>query len=319
MNSDSFVSVVYLVEGRAASLYEKVCKMQVELGAHYSDYEVVIIGQGSIMDTEDSAAVHEILERLPSVRYIQLAGTVSRDVAWAAGLENAIGDFVVLFDHEADPIEVVPAVVALCKSGYDVVVGTAKTRRTLAYAAFRYFADRLLRAIEYRLPKDASSLRCLSRRAVNAVTSTGRFHHQFYLRIQKTGYPSTAYRYVYESSSFGEKSLMKGIYQLLQLMVFNSVRPLRWMSVLGFLGSSVSLLFAIYSVVIHLISSNVVPGWTTVVLSVSTLFMLQFIMMAFFGEYLIRLLDDRSERADYAVAFEHNSAMMVNHNRVNVL
>lgn len=319
MNSDSFVSVVCLVETNATTLYSKISEVQAELGALYADYEVVIVGQGSIMDTGISAAIDEILDKLPSVRYIQLVGTVGRDVAWAAGLENAIGDFVVLFDYEVDPIPVVPAVVALCKSGYDVVVGTAKRRRTLAYAAFRYFADRLLRAIEYELPKDASSLRCLSRRAVNSVTSTGRFHHQFYLRIQKTGYPSIAYQYKYGSPYSGEKSLMKGIYQLLQLMVFNSLRPLRWMSLLGFLGSSVSFLFAAYSVLIHLISSNVVPGWTTVVLSVSTLFMLQFIIMAFFGEYLIRLLGDRSERAEYSVAFEHNSAVMLNQNRVNVL
>ena len=47
--------------------------------------------------------------------------------------------------------------------------------------------------------------------------------------------------------------------------------------------------------------------------------MMQFIMMAFFGEYLGRLLDDRSEQADYSVVFEKNSAVMVNQDRVNVL
>jgi hypothetical protein len=51
----------------------------------------------------------------------------------------------------------------------------------------------------------------------------------------------------------------------------------------------------------------------------SALFMMQFIMMAFFGEYLGRLLDDRSEQADYSVVFEKNSAVMVNQDRVNVL
>ncbi|HHC0896821.1 TPA: hypothetical protein ACOSFN_000165 [Escherichia coli] len=51
----------------------------------------------------------------------------------------------------------------------------------------------------------------------------------------------------------------------------------------------------------------------------STLFMLQFIMLAFFGEYLSRLLDDRSEQAAYSVVFEKNSAVMINKDRVNVL
>ncbi len=80
-----------------------------------------------------------------------------------------------------------------------------------------------------------------------------------------------------------------------------------------------SFLLATYSVLIHLVSNNIVPGWTTVVLSMSMLFMFQFIMMAFFGEYLIRLLDDRRERGDYSIAFEKNSMVMVDQDRVNVM
>ncbi len=299
--------------------HDEISAMQKELNDRYSDYEIVIIGQGAIMDSAASRNIGDMLKTLPSVRYIQLVGTVSLDVAWAAGLENAIGDFVVLFEHATDPVSVVPEVVELCKSGYDVVVGTAVQRRTLAYRAFRYFADRLLRAIDYQLPKNATSLRCLSRRAVNAVTSTGRFHHQFYLRIQKTGYPSVAYNYQRNSPLTGEMSLAQGVYRLVQLMVFNSLRPLRWMSVLGFLGGLASFILATYSVLIHLISNNVVPGWTTVILSMSMMFMFQFIMMAFFGEYLSRLLDDRSERGDYSIAFEKNSLVMLNQDRVNVM
>ncbi len=319
MKSDSFVSVVYVIESGAPLRHEEISVMQKELNDRYSDYEIVIIGQGSIMDSSASEDLSQMLKSLPSVRYIQLVGTVSLDVAWAAGLENAIGDFVVLFEHGADPVSVVPEVVEICRSGYDVVVGTAEQRRTLAYRGFRYFADRILRAIDYQLPKNATSLRCLSRRAVNAVTSTGRFHHQFYLRIQKTGYPSVAYGYCRCATKPGEKSLAQGVYRLVQLMVFNSLRPLRWMSVLGFLGGLGSFVLATYSVLIHLISNNVVPGWTTVVLSMSTMFMFQFIMMAFFGEYLSRLLDDRSERGDYSIAFEKNSLVMLNQDRVNVM
>jgi len=319
VKSDSFVSVVYVVEAGSPLRYEEISAMQGELNARYSDYEIVVIGQGAIMHSSVSRDISEMLKHLPSVRYIQLVGTVSLDVAWAAGLENAIGDFVVLFNHEMDPISVVPDVVELCRSGYDVVVGTAERRKTLAYAAFRYFADRLLRAIDYQLPKNATSLRCLSRRAVNAVTSTGRFHHQFYLRIQKTGYPSVAYRYQSTSPLAGEKSLVQGIYRLVRLMVFNSLSPLRWMSVLGFLGALAAFVLATYSVLIHLVSNNIVPGWTTVVLSMSVLFMFQFIMMAFFGEYLGRLLNDRSDRGDYSIAFEKNSVVMVDQDRVNVL
>lgn len=182
-------------------------------------------------------------------------------------------------------------------------------------------ADFILKRVGYSLPRDATGLRCLSRRAVNAVTSTGRRHHQLPMRIQKTGYPQTAYNYTLLSTGRPgiPRSLLAGVAGLLRLVVFNSSSPLRWMSGLGLLGSFSAFVFAMYSLLIHLVKGNVVEGWTTTILFISVLFMMQFVMMAFFGEYLGRLLDERGEQADYSVVFEKNSAVMVNQDRVNVL
>ena len=318
MKSDSFVSVVLVAERSISGIGVAIEAIQGELDARYSDYEVVVIAQGPVTDSLTGTEESLIL-RLPSIRYVQLASRVSADVAWGAGLENAIGDFVVLFDQKRDPVSVIAAVVNACKSGFDVVVGVAKQPSTLAYKTFRLAADRVLGAVEYHLPRNATSLRCLSRRAVNSVTRTGRFHHQFYMQIQKTGYPSCAYAYDFLSGASSEKSLVRGFRDLMRLLVFNSSKPLRWMSGMGLVGSCAAFLFASYSVLIHLLNGNVVQGWTTTILFMSLLFMIQFVMMAFFGEYLGRLLDDRSEHADYSIVFEKNSMVMVNQDRVNVL
>lgn len=319
MKSDSFVSVVLVVGQPTTTLHEAVMQIQSDLDRRYSDYEIVLIAQGPMLDSVSSGLVNVMLKQLPSVRYIQLAAHVHTDVAWAAGLENAIGDFVVLFDYLVDPLSAISEALNTCKSGFDVVVGVAKQPPPLAYRVFRACSDRILEAVDYRLPPNSTGLRCLSRRAVNSVTSTGRFHHQFYLRIQKTGYPSCAFSYELRPGGGAEKSLARGFRHLVRLLVFNSSRPLRWMSGLGLMGSCAAFLFAAYSVLIHLVSGNVVQGWTTTILFMSMLFMLQFIMMAFFGEYIGRLLDDRSEQADYSVVFEQNSTVMVNQDRVNVL
>lgn len=319
MKSDSFVSVVLVLEDKGTQLHDTLGRIQHELDRLYSDYEIVLIAQGPVPEASGGAPEDQVLKSLPSVRFIQLAARVHHDVAWAAGLESAIGDFVVLFDHRADPISAISDIVSACKTGFDVVIGVAEQRKTLGYKLFRHFADRLLGAVEYYLPRNATGLRCLSRRAVNSVTRTGRFHHQFYMRIQKTGYPSCAHKYSQLTETAPAKSLIRGFRDLVRLLVFNSSRPLRWMSALGLGGSFAAFLFAAYSVLVHLISGNVVQGWTTTILFMSVLFMMQFVMMAFFGEYLGRLLDDRSEQADYSVVFEKNSAVMVNQDRVNVL
>jgi hypothetical protein len=318
MKSDSFVSVALVVEQPLSSIAINLLEIQQELDEHYTDYEVVVVGRGA--NTQFSAADSEILQRLPGIRYIQLASWVQEEVAWAAALENAIGDFVVLFSQGCDPVKAIHETVAVCKAGSDVVVGVAAERHSVIYRFLRRLSGRILRSVDYCLPDNATSLRCLSRRAVNSVTQTGRLHHQLIMRIQKTGYPETAYSYQHLAHPGRESySLLSGVRRLVRLMVFNSSRPLRWISEIGMIGSVLAFLIALYSILIRFVRGHVIEGWTTTILFMSALFMLQFLMMSFFGEYLGRLLDESSNRQLYSVVFEKNSLVMVNQDRINVL
>lgn len=319
MKSESFVSVVLVKYQPLADIENILGPIRCELDLRYSDYEVVVIGQGpaTTFTQQDEA----VLRNIPSLRYIQLSSRVKLDVALAVALENAIGDFVVIFNPDEDPLHAIHEVVSICKSGSDVVVGVAKQSRTLAYKMFRSIADGVLRLVDYSLPRDATGLRCLSRRAVNAVTSTGRFHHQLSMRIQKTGYPLKVFKYTLQHTNrlSSSRTFLVGVRDLLRLLVFNSTSPLRLMTGLGFFSSFAAFLFAVYSLFVHIINEKVVEGWTSTVLIMSAMFMMQFIILAFFGEYLGRLLDERNEYADYSVVFEKNSSVMLNQDRVNVL
>ncbi len=318
MKSDSFVSVALVLKEPLSSIGGNLQQIQQELDGNYTDYEIIVVGRG--VNTQFTIADSEVLQCIPGIRYIQLSSWVPEEVAWAAALENAIGDFVVLFTQRADPVRVIHETVAVCKSGYDVVVGVADQRHSLTYRACRSLSDRILRSIDYCLPRNATPLRCLSRRAVNAVTQTGHLHHQLVMRIQKTGYPQIAHPYeLLVQPGRTSWPLFGGIRRMMRLLVFNSSQPLRWISETGLIGSFLAFLIALYSILIRFVHSHVIEGWTTTVLFMSFLFMLQFFMMSFFGEYLMRLLDERSDRCDYSVVYEKNSLVMVNQDRINVL
>lgn len=140
------------------------------------------------------------------------------------------------------------------------------------------------------------------------------------MRIAKSGYPQSTYSYsLIADNGKKQRTLYQGIRQGIRLLIFNSTSPLRWMSGLGLMGSFLGFVFAAYSLLIRLFKDNVVEGWTTLVLFSSILFMLLFLILAFFGEYLGRLLDDRSEQHNYSVVYEKHSSVMVNENRCNVL
>ncbi len=318
MKSEPLVSVVMLIEPPLYAHEPLLQAIQAELEKHYSDYEVVVVAQGPVLGAV-YAQDETLLQKIPGLRYIQLAARVYPHAALAVGLENAIGDFNVIFDPKLDPVSAIAGTVAMAQSGMDVVVGVATHPSTWLYRLFRPMSNGLLSAVDYLLPRNATGLRCLSRRAMNAIILTGRSRHQLYMQIQKTGFPQGIYHYDLLSSQTKPRSFFMGLQDMMHLLVFNSTRPLRWMSAIGLLGSFSAFLFAVFSLLIHLVKSHVVEGWTTSILFMSILFMMQFVMLAFFGEYLGRLLDDRAETVDRSVAFEKRSAVMVNRDRVNVL
>ena len=263
--SESFVSVVAVLGADTAGTVEKVPEIVSYLRDRYSDFEVVLVAKKS-SESEAEKLVQPLLKTVPCIRYLQLTDDGPNDVAREAGLENAIGDFVVLMDPKYDPIDLIGRAVTMCREGTDVIVGVSALKHSLSYNMLRPVSQLLLRLADYRLPRNASHFRCLSRRAANAVTQSGKAHQLFYMRIQKTGYGFRTMEY--ESLCSDGRSFWHALRKLLKLMVFNSQSPLHLLSGLSFAASLVAFLFAVYAVVIKLFLYGVVDGWTSTFLAI---------------------------------------------------
>ena len=137
------------------------------------------------------------------------------------------------------------------------------------------------------------------------------------MRIQKSGYQANELRYV--SHATQPKTFAKGFREVMRLMVFNSFAPLRLMSVLGLTGSTLACLISMYAVIVRFVKDDVVSGWASTVLLISLIAVVQFVILSFISEYLVRLLTEHGRQNDYSVVFEKNSSVMVNQDRINVL
>lgn len=314
--SQFFVSLVMVIDAERIGGLHLLSSVQKYLEERYTDYEVLLLVKRSAQAVVQSQ-ISDLLEKIPSVRYLQLSNNVPDDVALAAGMENAIGDFIVLFDPVSDPLEIIDQSIETCRSGSDVVVGTSKTSSTFFYSLIRPLVNWLLSSIDYKLPRNATSFRCLSRRAANSVMAIGSFHQQFFMRIQKTGYQAAELKY--QSFSKTRKTFMKGFRDMMRLMVFNSFSPLRFMSALGLVGSTMACLISLYAVIIRFLKDDVVSGWASTILLISFISVIQFVILSFISEYLVRLLTEHSRHDEYSVVFEKNSSVMVNQDRINVL
>jgi glycosyltransferase involved in cell wall biosynthesis len=317
MKSEAFISVVLVVQNQTEQLMNYLVKLSPYLEQQYSDYEIVIIDQNSNGDIEikllDSLSIHQ------SIRHIRLSQEVSTDIALAAGIENAIGDFVVNLNIESDDVELVHHLVEKGLVGNDIVICVSKKVTSFLYKKVRAVSTWLLQSVGYSLPNNSTGTFCFSRRAINAITESGRFYCKLHMRMANIGYSL----YTFDADNYitnpKTKNITGGVIETMHHMIFNSTKPLRWMSFLGFTGSLMAMLFSFYSLIANVINDQVVQGWTTTILFMSLLFAILFIMLSFFGEYLARLLNDRSEHKEYNVIYERNSSVMLNENRSNVI
>lgn len=285
------------------------------VAAQFEDFELIVVTQPGMELLEQELRLE--MKQLESIRHLRLATLVADDVAVSAAIENAIGDFVVVFAPEADPVAVIADVVQICRSGTDIVVGVAPQTRGALHALLHPGVHALLRRIGYDLPPDATRLRCLSRRAVNAVTQAGRFHHQLFVRMQKTGYPAAFHDYRLRPGS-PVPGLSEMMREALRLMVFNSTRPLRWLAGAGLLLAGVCALTGAWRFTAALYTQGQWSAADFAMTVLSVMGALMFALLAFLGEYLGRLLDERGEQFVYAVSDEASSSVMLNQNRFNI-
>jgi polyisoprenyl-phosphate glycosyltransferase len=291
--------------------------LQMHLAQRYSDYEIVVIDQNT--HNFPPLVKEHILKNISSIRWLNLSFQVTLDTALGAGIENAIGDSVVLLRPTVDPISVVSDMIAMSLVGHDVIIGTAISPQTLGYRVARMMSNQFLKYINYRIPKNATPVRCLSRKAINTVLRTGNLNQQFYVKVSDAGYTPKVYPYkLMHEAMLTKRTFFTGLSSSVQFMIFSSTIPLRWISLLGILGSVSAFIIAAFSIVVNFIKNDVTEGWSSMVFFSSFLFMLLFVILAFLGEYMARLLNELSSQKKYYISNEQTSSIILDADRPNV-
>ena len=273
-------------------------------------WEVIFVNDGSRDNSLE--LLKELAAREPRYKVLSFARNFGHQMAITAGIDRADGEAVVVMDADLqDPPEVVKAMVAKWREGFDVVYGVRSQRhgetwfKKLTAAVFY----RLLRAMlgGVSIPVDAGDFRLMSRQVVLTLRALREQHRFVRGMVAWIGFRQTAVTYERPARFAGETKFP--LRKMLRFAIdgitsFSSV-PLRFATWLGVLaGWSRSSAASGRST--RRSGARRVAGWTTIMILVALGSSAQLLMMGILGEYVGRIYEEVKRRPLYIVGEEIN-------------
>ncbi|QAY68527.1 glycosyltransferase family 2 protein [Paenibacillus protaetiae] len=268
-------------------------------------YELIFINDGSRDQSAD--LIRGICLQDSRVKLIDFSRNFGHQLAITAGMDYAGGDAIIIIDADLqDPPEVMLAMIAKWKEGYDVVYGKRLQRKGETWfkktTASMFY--RLLRSMtNVEIPVDTGDFRLIDRK-VNDVLSRLKEKNRFVRGLVSwVGFRQTSVEYVREERFAGETKypLRKMISFALDGITSFSYKPLKLASYLGFILSVLSFIYLVVVLVQKLFFDGQMPGWTSIV-AINLLFNgIILILLGVMGEYIGRIYDESKDRPLYIV------------------
>lgn len=300
------LSVIVPVFNEADNLEALVARLVPVLERVAASHEIVFIDDGSSDNSmEKLRALHALDHRCRTVSFSRNFG---KEIAIAAGLDHARGQAVVIIDADLQhPPEVIETFVARWREGYKNVYGTridrnadSPLRRMLTrrfYSIFETFG-------ETGLPDGAGDFRLLDRQAVEALKSMGeraRFSKGLYAWIgfKSIGVPFEVAERHSGTTKFSYGKLTR--FALDGLMSFSTL-PLKIWTYIGLVVSAFSLAMALYYILQTIFHGIDVPGYASLIVSITFFAGVQMLSLGILGEYIGRIFAEVKRRPLYLVA-----------------
>ncbi len=293
------------------------------LSPRYANFEIVLVDDGSTDTTR--SVVSQILKNLDCIRYLRLSRPTGREIAVTAGFETAIGDFIVVILPEFDPVSLIPEMIERSRLTGALVLGRVPeglyqgTYEKL-HAAFIWVCDRLL---GIHLIPNTTYFMVLTRQILNSVNQIRDKFRYVKTLSQQMGVQTEIldYELVKRRGKSWRRSFYESLNLGIDLIVSNSIRPLRYVSLLGLLVSGVYFLYFGYIAVIALFKDNVAEGWITLSIQNALAFFTLNIILATICEYIGRILLEGKDRPFYFIVEEKNSSVMIvdQSSRINIV
>jgi glycosyltransferase involved in cell wall biosynthesis len=310
--ADVFVSIVAVVDAATDGIAGTVTNLYREVSTRYENYEIILVDNG--LRPAELIALREALRQLACIRVLRLTRRFPIDSAIFAGLEAAIGDYIVVMSPGNDPLENIARIIQLNQDGSDIVQGVSSAPiggswvSRIGRNVFYWYNRRYLRV---DIPTRATLSFGFTRRAVNTLTATARSHRYLRHLVRHVGYQIAEFTYEPEKGTVRQRTMKSGYIEAVEMISSYSTHPLRAITVLGALTALFNLIYAVYVIVIRLAVADVVQGWTTTSLQLSLMFFVICTVLAVQSEYIGRILTETRREPSYVIMEELESETLI--------
>lgn len=246
----------------------------------------------------------------PLVCGLKLSHNSGHQQALWAGLEWAAAHAAAAVSIDADLQDDARSVVGMVDAwhgGADVVYGVRRERKSDTFFK-RHTAQafyRLMNALGGEVVYNHADFRLMSRRALQALAAYP--ERNLFLRgmVCALGFPTAKVYYDRKERMAGESKypLSKMVSFALDGITSFSVRPLRYIAMLGLLFILISVAAIVYGVSMHC-RGNTIPGWTSLLVSVWFIGGSILLALGIIGEYVGKIYKEVKRRPRYFVEAE---------------
>jgi glycosyltransferase involved in cell wall biosynthesis len=300
------ISVVIPLFNERANLGPLAERLLPALAATGLRFEAIFVDDGSQDGSLDE--LRRLCAVEPRFRAVSFSRNFGKEVAIAAGLDEARGRGVVIMDADLQhPPEVIALFIEKWREGYKNIYGVRRDRATdpkLRSVLTEMFYRLLDRFGDVTLPEGAGDFRLLDRQAVDALLTMrerARFNKGLFAWI---GFRSIGVPFEVESRASGRSKF--SLAHLLRvaldgLLSFSSI-PLKVWTFVGLAISAFALSMAAYYWARTMLFGVDTPGFPTLVVSIAFFSGVQLLSLGVLGEYVARIFNEVKGRPLYLIA-----------------
>ena len=297
----SIIVPVYFESASVIKPYEAITNIMVKQDY---DYEIIFVDDGSL----DDSLVHLkiITQQDEKVRVIKLLTNCGAHMAIRAGLEHSEGNMGVFIACDLqDPPEIIPQMVAELRKEKDIILAVRNSRKdkTSNKLSSKLFHTLMRQLVSKKMPKGGSSMYLLGERALRAIKAYPEINMTLEGVFILGNFTLGTLKYDRLERSDGESkwTISRKLKMLIDFIVAYSYKPIRFVSVTGFILFISGLIGISYIGIRSLIYQDILAGWPMLITLIILGFGFTYIALGIIAEYLWRALDETRKRPKYII------------------